>query len=248
MARLSGAFLLIGLSCLGCAPPRVKALRRPLPTLPPPQAAIEWQESFETLDPERWRHIKVHGATTYRIVELDGRRCLLAESSGGASILLTVVSIDPRVSPWLSWTWRVDQPIAGEALEHRSGSDASARVYVYFETPGLPWQKRNLDYVWSTALPVGTSMSSAFTSQSHILVVTAGAPSIGRWETVERQLVEDYRRAFGGEPPRVVAIGVMNDTDDTGSAATAYFDDVRISRAPFHPQAAASSAYTATEE
>jgi hypothetical protein len=189
----------------------------------------------------------VRGATQYRVVEFDGRRCLLAESSEGASILVTAVSLDPRVSPWLSWTWRVDQPVEGEALEHKWGSDASARLYVYFETPGLPWQKRNLDYVWSAVLPVGTSMKSAFTAQSQILVVTAGAPAVGRWHAIERHLGEDYRHAFGGEPPKVVAIGVMNDSDDTRSAAVAYFDDVRVSRAPLHPEAAASSAPDAEE-
>lgn len=207
---------------------RISVLLPPL--IPPPPASVVWEESFDALDPERWQHVKVHGATAYRIVEIDGRRCLLAESADSSSILLTEVSFNPRVSPWMSWTWRVDRFVEGEALERKSGSDASARLYVYFETPGLPWQKRNLDYVWSMVLPVGTSLSSAFTSQSHILVVETGAQPVGRWRTVKRHLAEDYQRSFGEEPSKVIAIGIMSDTDNTHGKAVAYFDDLRVSR------------------
>ena len=224
---LSGA---VALLTLGCAMQH-NAVLLPLMSAPPHASAV-WQESFDALDPERWQHIKMHGATAYRVVEIDGRRCLRAESSDSASILLTEMSFDPRLSPWFSWAWRVDQFVEGEALERKSGSDASARVYVYFETPDLPWQKRNLDYVWSAVLPVGTSMRSAFSSQSHIVVVTTGTPSSGRWQTVERHLAEDYQRSFGEEPPKVIAIGVMNDTDDTRSKAVAYIDELRVSRTP----------------
>ena len=206
-----------------------------LPSLrPAPQAAV-WEESFDVLDPERWRHVKIHGATQYRIVEIDGRRCLRAESQENASLLLAPVSIDPRRSPWISWSWRVDQLVDGEALDRTSGSDAAARLYVYFDTPGLPWQKRNLDYVWSAVLPIGTSMRSPFGSHLNLIVVERGTESLGRWQRVERDVVEGYRRSFGEEPPKkIIAIGLMSDSDNTGSRAVAYFDDLRIGPSPLH--------------
>ena len=48
----------------------------------------------------------------------------------------------------------------------------------------------------------------------------------------ERNVGEDYRRCFGGDPPEVIAIGLMSDTDDTGGHALAYFDELRVSRRP----------------
>jgi hypothetical protein len=170
------------------------------------------------------------GRTQYQIVELEGRRCLRAESQAGASILVSPVRFDPGTFPWLSWDWRVDRLPEHEALRRKNGSDAAARVYVDFETRGLPWQKRSLDYVWSASLPVGTILGSAYGSRANIIVVESGAESLGRWRHEERDLEADFRRCFGGHSPDVVAVGVMTDTDDTGDHALAYFDALHISR------------------
>ncbi len=41
------------------------------------------------------------------------------------------------------------------------------------------------------------------------------------WYEEERNLYKDYKLAFGSEPPLVVAIGIMTDTDNTGESAVA---------------------------
>jgi len=203
------------------------------PLIPAPAAPVLWAESFDHWDSGRWHDVEVHRRTEYQVIVLDGRPCLQARSRNGASILLTQVRFNPETYEWLSWEWRVDRLVGGEALERKEGSDASARVYVYFETRGLPWQKRNLDYVWSASLPVGTLLSSAFSAESRIIVAESGEHALGRWRRVARNLEEDYERAFGEGPlPDVIAIGLMTDTDNTGSEALAYFDELRVSRQP----------------
>ena len=220
------------LSALGCAPRRVSVPIMP-PFIPAPRAVVIWGESFDRLDPERWREVNVKRQTTdYQIAELDGRSCLKAESRDGASILVTKLQVDPDTYEWLSWEWRVDRLLEGEALRRKDGSDAAARMYVYFKTPGLPWQQRNLDYVWSAALPEGTMLGSAYSSQSKIIVVESGSQHVGKWRRAERNIEEDYRQAFGEDPPEVVALGLMTDTDDTGGHAVAYFDELQVSRQP----------------
>lgn len=213
----------------GCAARQLHVSVVP-PLVLAPRASLLWAESFDALRPARWREVEVRRRTAYRAARVDGRPCLQADSKNGASILMTAVRFDPRAYPWLSWQWRVDQPVDGEALDTKRGSDAAARVYVYFETPGLPWQKRNLDYVWSASLPPGTLTQSAFSAQSKIFVLAGGREALGTWRTEERNLAEDYRNAFGEEPPEVIALGLMTDTDNTGTTALAYFDELRISR------------------
>ena len=196
---------------------------------------VLWSEPFNVLDASRWREIEVMQRTEYAVVDLDGRRCLKAHSRDGASILLAQVGFDASDHKWLSWEWRVDRLVAGEALARKQGSDAAARLYVYFKTAGLPWQKRNLDYVWSATLPVGTVLESPYSHSSKIIVVESGPAALGQWRRVERNLHDDYRRCFMEEPPPVVAIGVMNDSDNTHDEALAYFDELRIAREPFPP-------------
>lgn len=231
----------------GCSPkpipvvsPLVSPLMAPLvaPISGPP--ATLFHEPFNAIDPQRWREIEVKGRTEFSIADMDGRRVLKAHSQANASILLCQVKFDPDNYPWVNWRWRVDQLLPEEDLTTKPGSDAPARVYVYFDTRGLPWQKHNLDYVWSSLLPVGTTLPSAYSQTSLILVVDSGPRHVGEWRAVSRDLRKDYEAAFhDDDTPDVLAIGLLTDADSTGASATAYYDDVMITREPAFPHAAA---------
>lgn len=220
----------------GCArvtpPPRPSISHASTPPLPPPAFHIVFVEPFDQLDLHRWKEIELTGKTSYTIADQDESSCLYASSHGGASLLLTPLRFDSHLSGWLSWRWRVDRLVAEEDLTRKEGSDAAARVDVYFDTPGLPWQKRSLDDVWSATLPVRTILSRPFSKQAKILVVESGLAHIGQWQTVSRNLAEDYHRCFGQAPPDVVAIGLMTNADNTRTEAAAYYDEPVIARAP----------------
>jgi hypothetical protein len=51
---------------------------------------------------------------------------------------------------------------------------------------------------------------------------------VGEWVEVERNVYEDYKRAFKEEPPPVSGIAVMTDTDQTGESATAWYGDIEL--------------------
>jgi len=53
---------------------------------------------------------------------------------------------------------------------------------------------------------------------------------VGEWMTEKRNILEDYRRLFGGEPPSIMAVGIMTDTDNTGESATAGYDDLKFTK------------------
>ena len=198
-----------------------------------PQTDTLLREPFDRLDLSQWREVEVRGRTQYSLETSEAGGILTAHSVGGASILLRAVRFRQDAYPWISWRWRVDRFVDGENLRRKEGSDAAARVYVYFDTPGLAWQKRNIDYVWSQTLPVGTVLKSAFSGASRILVVDSGTERPGEWRTVSRNIKDDYRRCFGGSSaPAVAVIGLMTDADNTHSEALASFDDLTISRTP----------------
>ena len=217
------------LSASGCAAPHRLSIHIMPPLIPAPAASVLWLESFAELSPEQWREVEVRRRTEYRAARVEGRACLEARSRNGASVLLHPIQFDPGAYEWLSWDWRVDQPVAGEDLTKKAGSDAPARLYVYFNTHGLPWQKRSLDYVWSSALPPGTVLHSAFSPESAIIVLE-GASAPGHWRHERRNLRDDYRRCFDGAMPEVIALGIMTDTDNTRGEALAYYADLRVGR------------------
>lgn len=46
------------------------------------------------------------------------------------------------------------------------------------------------------------------------------------WVTETRNVYEDYKRAFGKDPPMISGVAIMTDTDNTGESATAHYGDI----------------------
>ena len=59
-----------------------------------------------------------------------------------------------------------------------------------------------------------------------MIVVESGPERLGRWVNEERNVYQDYKRAFGEEPPRINGVAIMTDTDNTKDRATAYYGDI----------------------
>ena len=76
---------------------------------------------------------------------------------------------------------------------------------------------------------------NAYTGRAMMLVVESSAARVGQWVQAERNVLEDYRRAFGEDPPPVSGIAVMTDTDQTGEAVTAWYGDIGLVRIPQVP-------------
>jgi hypothetical protein len=75
-------------------------------------------------------------------------------------------------------------------------------------------------------------LPNAHTDRVRMIVVRSGTADAGRWVAETRNVLEDYRRAFGEEPPPVSGVAVMTDTDQTGGRATAWYGDIRFAPAP----------------
>lgn len=172
-----------------------------------------------------WTTKSFKGETEYRIVEDDGRKVLQASSRGTASGLVYATDYDPLEYPVLTWRWKVGNIIARGDARTRAGDDYAARLYVVFPHWFFP-KTRTLNYIWANRLPKETVIANAFTGNAMMIAVESGADRVGEWREVSRDIVADYRRAFGEDPPRVGAIAIMTDTDNTGETATAWYGDI----------------------
>jgi hypothetical protein len=59
-----------------------------------------------------------------------------------------------------------------------------------------------------------------------MIVVESGETNLNQWLNEERNLYEDYKKAFDEEPPMISGVAIMTDTDNTGESATAYYGDI----------------------
>ena len=201
--------------------------------------------------PEHWKPLtfpKVARHTSYRVVKDAGSTVLEARSEASASGLIREIRIDPREYPIVRWRWKVENLLSRSDITRKDGDDYPARLYITFEyEPAKVGFSRRaqyrvgrllfgdipiaaLNYVWDGKAAAGTFADNAYTDFAKMVVVRSGAQALGTWVDEERNVYDDYRKAFGEEPPMIKGVAIMTDTDDTGESATAYYGDIVFQR------------------
>ncbi len=172
-----------------------------------------------------WSVKSFKGQTEYTIVEDESGQVLQAQSRSAASGLVFETDYAPSDFPVLSWRWKIDDIVNKGDSRTKAGDDYAARVYVVFPHWFFP-KTKTLNYIWANRLPKEAIQANAFTANAMMIAVESGPEKAGQWVSEQRNIVEDYRRAFGEDPPRVGAIAIMTDTDNTGESATAWYGDI----------------------
>ena len=203
--------------------------------------------------PDSWQPLtfeKIAKHTEYSLVNDNGTVAVKAVSRGSASGLVRAVDIDPIRYPVIEWRWKVENILKKGDVTRKDGDDYPARLYVTFkyDSSKVGFFERAkyeairmargeyppmgaITYIWESKSPVGTIVPNPYTEQVKMIVLQSGEEKVGRWVNESRNLVEDYRKAFGGNPPRISGVAVMTDTDNTRESAIAYFGDI-VLRAP----------------
>ena len=173
-----------------------------------------------------WEEKTFRGRTRYEAVRLDGRAALRATSRGTASSMYRRLRVDLRKTPILRWTWRVEATLGDIDERTRAGDDYGARIYVIRSHPVFVWRTRAVNYVWASRRAPGETWPNAYSDSARHVAVRSGDAQAGRWLAERRDVRADFRALFGEEVHYVDAVAIMTDTDDTGTAATAYYSDI----------------------
>jgi hypothetical protein len=197
-----------------------------------------------------WAHkplSKLKRDTVYTLAKEDGRAVLRGSADGSASLYVARFKAAMSVPAGMSWRWKTDALVAGADNRDKNREDAPLRVLVAFDGDhaSLPDVERKrfarakrlsgtappyavLMYIWSDQVAVESVIPSAHTSQVKMLVVASGENGLGAWQSVQRNLAADYRRAYGAEPGPLLGVAVMTDTDNTGGKAVGQYADIRF--------------------
>ena len=84
-------------------------------------------------------------------------------------------------------------------------------------------------YIYANGKPVGTIVPNPHTKRIQMIVVATGDSGVGTWQSFSRNVRDDYKRAFNEEPGKLLSLGVMTDTDNTGEKAQAWYGDITLS-------------------
>ncbi len=181
---------------------------------------------FSLADLSGWEKKAFAGETLYELREDGDRQALYAHSSATASGLFHEIKVDLNRTPYLHWSWKIENLIDGGDERSKQGDDYPARIYVVFSGGLFFWRSRAINYVWSNNQPVGSTWPNAFTSKAQMIAVRSGPEQLGQWLSERRDVKADYRHLFGSEPGDIAAVALMTDTDNTGSSAAAWYGDI----------------------
>ncbi len=184
---------------------------------------------FSANDLEGWKSKSFHGETKYNFITENDKSYLQAYSMQSASALYKKIKIDIRSTPYLNWSWRVDQPLPPLQEMEKNGDDYAARVYIVFKTGLTPLSARALNYVWSSNDTVGKFWPNAFTEQAIMIPLRSKQDAPHTWQYEKVNIKEDLLRYFDSLPKYIVGVAIMTDTDNSNNSAIASYGDIYFS-------------------
>ncbi|MBU3958811.1 MAG: DUF3047 domain-containing protein [Candidatus Omnitrophica bacterium] len=180
-----------------------------------------------------WQDKIFKGKVVYKIEHSGPQGYLHALSIGSASAIFYRIRgrFNTEDYPMISWKWKVIRFPDKKKLKMRQGiesDDYAARVYVIFPSINFLVSKA-LEYVWDESLPEGTISESPYSKNIRLMVVQTGRDKLDSWIFEERNIFQDYRKAFGRNPSvKIGAIALMSDADNSQDISEAYFDEIKI--------------------
>lgn len=224
-----------------------------LDTAPPASQIVAFSSNPSgAMAPRHWQPLVITRAkapTEYRLVydQQASAVVLHARSRRSATGLRQALDVDPATRPRVVWRWRIVDLIAGADNGDRHAEDSPVRLLLFFDgdkrklpardqialdmaqmASGQSVPYATLVYLWENRRPVDSVIGSAHTGRIKMVVAGSGRDRLGQWKHFERDYVADFERAFGEPPGRLIGVGVLTDTDNTGAEVEAFYGDIEL--------------------
>ncbi|PIR20875.1 MAG: hypothetical protein COV45_04795 [Deltaproteobacteria bacterium CG11_big_fil_rev_8_21_14_0_20_47_16] len=177
--------------------------------------------------PKGWRNWpgfgdKVH--EVYRVKEEGGNKFLSADDSKDYSgQIFRGPAWYIKDHPLVTWRWRAQALPPGANESSGATNDSACGVYIMFSQ----FRQYGIKYVWSSTLPVGT-IHAKIPGKMYFIVLDSGKSNVGKWRSHTVNILEDYKKAFGSEPPSDLqsqGIGILTDGNAVHARAACDYDD-----------------------
>jgi hypothetical protein len=192
------------------------------------ESKVVFLENFERGIRPEWKKVEFEGETKYMIEKEGTNSVLRGTAQNAATGLGAKFDGFNAKGATLSWRWKIDKIPPGGSDDKKATFDHTARLFVAFKTRLGP--PRTINYVWANKVPVGTTFEHPSSGRARFIVLNIGNNGVGEWHRFERNIAEDWKLLFGNdEPPEIVGLGFMTDSDGTKSTVTGWYDDIQLS-------------------
>lgn len=186
--------------------------------------------NFSSKSLKNWKSKQFSGQTNYQLVLKKDLRVLKAQSHASASGLYKEQRVDLRKTPYLNWSWQVENTLENLNEQSKEGDDYVARVYVVVSGGLAFWKTRAINYVWASSSAKGQIWENAFVGKNAMMIaLRSKEANSGQWYNEKRNILDDLKQQFGEDIRYIDAVAIMTDTDNSGGNATAFYSDIYFS-------------------
>lgn len=176
-----------------------------------------------------WEEKKFVDQTHYSVAEKEGEQVLFANAKASASVLYLEKEISLETTPFLNWSWQVENTYGAIDEQSKEGDDYPARIYVVAKTGPFPWNTLALNYVWSSSAVKGQHWPNAYTEKAHMITLQSGDRQKQQWITEKRDVLADFKTYFDTDIKTINGIAIMTDSDNTGAEASTFYKKIFFS-------------------
>jgi hypothetical protein len=206
------------------------------------------REHFQNL--ENWRPLyfpKIKKHSRYAVVKEDEKTYLKAESNTSASAIVYKQEFNIYEYPRMKWRWKIENIYQKGNVREKAGDDYPIRIYIMFKYDpekasfgqkikyGLAKNiygeyppHSTLNYIWANSKDEVGIVSNSYADEAKMIILQSGPDRSGLWQEEDVNMLDDYRKAFGTDPPAIAGIAIMNDSDNTGEHSVSYIDYMEV--------------------
>jgi len=207
-----------------------------------------YRDDFDNL--EQWEPLifpKIETHSKYEIVKIDDQSFLKASSNASASGVVWQQVFNPFETPVFQWEWKIENVFNKGDAKTKEGDDYPVRLYVIFEYDpneagffesvmyesaklfyGEYPPHSSLNYIWANKSHDEKIIPNAYTDKAMMFILQEGNIEAGKWVIEEINILEDYKKAFGEDPPEKASVAIMADSDNTGESGKAFINYIEI--------------------
>ncbi len=198
---------------------------------------------------EGWQPLGLPGkrATRYSTASVQGVQAVRADARRSASMLRRKVLVPPEALGQIRFSWWVPGLMQEARMGEPGREDSPVRIVLAFDGDRSKLSARNrilfelahtltgeeppyatLMYVWDPEAPLDEVITGTRTDRVRNIVVDSGVAQLKAWRLHERNILDDFRRAFGEEPGPLIGVALMSDSDNTASDIHAFYGPVQL--------------------
>jgi Protein of unknown function (DUF3047) len=199
-------------------------------------ASLAWGQTTVLVDfsftqetvPKGWELSVNAGEAQLQLVQDDGKQALRMRSDKASFSLQKKIHIPLQTSPFLVWDWKVTELPKGGDFRRSGTDDQAAQLIIAFSSSQF------LSYVWDTTAPKGliASASAPLFKKIFAVVMQSGTQGLGTWISERRNLIDDYKQAYGEAPEAIEGVRIQINSQHTESRAESYWHSISVTAKP----------------